>query len=608
MIPQSFIQDLLNRVDIVDLIDRYVKLKRSGANYSACCPFHSEKTPSFTVSQTKQFYHCFGCGAHGTAIGFLIEYSGLGFIDAVKELAQNVGMQVPEERAEKPVHQTSEGESLYDVLLKAAQFYRNELRNAPHAIEYLKNRGLSGDIAKRFGIGYAPAGWQNLARAFPDYNAKSLAAGGLVKTNEDGRRYDVFRDRIIFPIVDVRGHVIGFGGRVLTGGPLTKGGTKPAETDNSEQHEAAGPKYLNSPETPIFEKGRELYGLYQARRAIRDAGRVIVVEGYMDVVGLAQHGIEYAVATLGTATTPLHVQKLLRQSEEIVFCFDGDAAGRRAAWRGLENSLGQLVDGKQVRFLFLPSEHDPDTYVREHGKAAFEEMLGKAVPLSQFLLDELGARVNRATHEGRAKLLQEAKPLIKQITAPMLSLMLRKQLADVAGITQQELDAEFQIKGQPAPAPRYQKREATISQPMRLLMLLLGNWSLCKKVSDERLAMLEASSGYSPVVELIRYARTNDQSSVASFQEAARESPHAAQFEDAASRTLTDAVDFEIADADMESILRSVEDSEVEVEYEQLTTKINKTEEEKARWRHLNRRIAESRGVVVLGGQHENRS
>ncbi len=494
MIPQSFIQDLLNRVDIVDLIDRYVKLKRSGANYSACCPFHSEKSPSFTVSQTKQFYHCFGCGAHGTAIGFLIEYSGLGFPDAVKELAQSVGMQVPEEaRAEKPAYQTSEGESLYDVLLKAAQFYRNELRNAPHAIEYLKNRGLSGDIAKRFGIGYAPAGWQNLERAFPDYKSSALAAGGLVKTNEDGRRYDVFRDRIIFPIVDVRGHVIGFGGRVLTGGPLTKGGAKPVE--DGEQRDAAGPKYLNSPETAIFEKGRELYGLYQARRAIRDAGRVIVVEGYMDVVGLAQHGIEYAVATLGTATTPLHVQKLLRQSEEIVFCFDGDAAGRRAAWRGLENSLAQLVDGKQVRFLFLPSEHDPDTFIRENGKPAFEAMLDKAVPLSQFLLDELSSRVDRGTHEGRAKLLQEAKPLIKQIAAPMLALMLRKQLADVAGLSRQELDGEFQIRSQLAAAPSRSPAIRQRSMARVVMELLLVDNTFAALADRTQLAQADGLAG-----------------------------------------------------------------------------------------------------------------
>jgi DNA primase len=280
MIPQSFIQDLLSRVDIVEVVDRHVKLKRAGANYVACCPFHSEKTPSFTVSQTKQFYHCFGCGAHGTAVGFLMEHGGMGFVEAVKDLAQSVGMKVPEEpRSETAQRRAQQGESLHEVLLRAAQHYRNQLKDAPQAIAYLKQRGLSGDIAKRFGIGYVPDEWQNLAAAFSDYDGPMLATAGLVKSKEDGKRYDVFRNRIMFPIVDVRGNVIGFGGRVLGDGE---------------------PKYLNSPETPVFEKGRELYGLYQARRAIRDAGRALVVEGYMDVVALAQAGVEYAVATLCT--------------------------------------------------------------------------------------------------------------------------------------------------------------------------------------------------------------------------------------------------------------------------------------------------------------------
>ena len=434
MIPQSFIQDLLNRVDIVDVVERYVPLKRAGANYVACCPFHSEKSPSFTVSQTKQFYHCFGCGAHGTAIGFMIEYSGMGFIDAVKDLAQTAGMQVPETKFEKPRNKTEEGDDLHEVMLKAAQYYRQQLKEAPRAIEYLKKRGMSGEVAKEFGVGYAPPAWQNLQAAFTDYNAKSLVAAGLVIQSDEGKRYDRFRDRIMFPIVDTRGHIIGFGGRVL---------------DQGE------PKYLNSPETALFEKGRELYGLYQGRRAIRDAGCVVVVEGYMDVVALAQHGVGYAVATLGTATTPTHVQKLLRQAEQVVFCFDGDNAGRRAAWRALENSLEQLVDGKQLSFLFLPQGEDPDTYVRKFGKETFEKMLRDAKPLSQFLLDELKSQVDIQTPEGRAKLLQEAAPRIKQVAAPLLSLMLRKQLAQVAGITQQELDAQFQIKsGAPAaPAP-----------------------------------------------------------------------------------------------------------------------------------------------------------
>jgi len=422
LIPQSFIQDLLNRVDIVGVIERYVPLKRAGANFVACCPFHSEKTPSFTVSQAKQFYHCFGCGAHGTAVGFVMEYTGAGFVEAVKDLAQSVGMQVPEIKGERPRGKTGEGDDLYAVLLKAAQYYRQQLKNAPRAIAYLKHRGLSGEIAKDFGIGYAPDGWQNLQAAFPDYNAKALVAAGLVIQGDEGKRYDRFRDRIMFPIVDQRGHIIGFGGRVL---------------DHGE------PKYLNSPETPLFEKGRELYGLYQGRRAIRDAGRVIVVEGYMDVVALAQSGIGYAVATLGTATTPVHVQKLLRQTEEIVFCFDGDDAGRRAAWRALENSLAQLTDSKPVKFLFLPQGEDPDTYVRKLGKQAFEKLLGEAQPLSIFMLRKIGEQVDRASQEGRAQLLEEARPLIKQITAPALGLLLRKQLAELAGITLTELNTIY---------------------------------------------------------------------------------------------------------------------------------------------------------------------
>jgi len=472
MIPQTFIQDLLHRVDIVDVVDRYVRLKRAGANFVACCPFHSEKTPSFTVSQTKQFYHCFGCGAHGTAIGFVMEYSGLGFVDAVKELAQTVGMTVPEERSEKAQRRAEESEDLHGVLLSAARFYRTSLKNAPRAIEYLKRRGVSGEVAKRFGVGYAPDAWQNLQAVFPDYNAsKALPAAGLVKQNE-GRRYDLFRDRIMFPIVDVRGNVIGFGGRVIDSGE---------------------PKYLNSPETPVFEKGRELYGLYQARRAIRDAGRVLVVEGYMDVVALAQHGIAYAVATLGTATTGLHVQKLLRQTDEVVFCFDGDAAGRRAAWRALEVSLGELSDGKQVRFLFLPQGEDPDTYVRAHGQDGFEKLLDSAVPLSQFLLDELSARVDVHTAEGCAKLLQDAKPLVKQVTAPLLSLLLRKMLSERVRITQAELDREFQIKS-PSPGrarPAAPVPRQTNSLTRKLIVRLMADPTLAELADPQALAAAE---------------------------------------------------------------------------------------------------------------------
>ena len=374
MIPESFIQELLNRVDIVDVVDKSVPLKKAGANYSACCPFHNEKSPSFTVSPTKQFYHCFGCGAHGTALGFLMEYQGLSFVESIHELAKMVGLQVPQVQSTPEARQQAQAnqkvaESLQEVLQQAANYYKAELKKSPRAIEYLKARGLSGQVAAKFQIGYAPAGWQNLQSVFSHYENEALNVAGLVVENEQGKRYDRFRDRIMFPIHDQKGQVIGFGGRVIN----------PEDT----------PKYYNSPETPLFQKGHELYGLFIARRAIRDAGRALVVEGYMDVVALAQYGIEYAVAALGTATTPFHITKLMRQADEIVFCFDGDNAGRTAAWRAAMNALPALTDGLKLSFLFLPKEHDPDSYVREFGKEKFEAEMKVAMPLSQYILKHL---------------------------------------------------------------------------------------------------------------------------------------------------------------------------------------------------------------------------
>ena len=413
MIPQDFIQQLLARVDIVDVIDKHVKLKKAGQNYSACCPFHNEKTPSFSVSPTKQFYHCFGCGVNGSAIGFLMEYSGMGFRDAVTELAEGVGMSLPQEaNREESIERAQAAASLNEIMTIARDFYRSKLKSAPKAIDYLKNRGLTGEIAAKFGLGYSPDDWQGLKEAVEDYTASSLVECGLVK-DEDGKRYDRFRDRVMFPITDARGNVIGFGGRVIGAGE---------------------PKYLNSPETPLFEKGRELYGLFQARRAIRDSQTAIVVEGYMDVVALAQSGIENAVATLGTATTPIHVQKLLRVADNLVFCFDGDKAGRRAAWRALEQSLPVVMDGKDVRFLFLPAEDDPDTFVRRLGKEAFLNELKIAKPLSAFLFDELSSQVDLTAEEGRSRLLMNAKPLMAQIAAPALAAMLQRRLADLVGL------------------------------------------------------------------------------------------------------------------------------------------------------------------------------
>lgn len=421
MIPQDFIDQLLTRVDIVDVVERYVSLKKAGQNYMACCPFHKEKSPSFSVSPSKQFYHCFGCGAHGNAIRFVMEHAGLGFIDAVNELAASVGMSVPQAPASPQQQQAArQRPSLLECMGQAARFYKQSLKRSPEAIAYLKKRGLTGEIAARFALGYAPDGWTPLQQAFDDYLDDNLVECGLVLRHDDGRRYDRFRHRIMFPIRSSRGDIIGFGGRVL---------------DQGE------PKYLNSPETPLFEKGRELYGLYEARQGIRDAGRVLVVEGYMDVVALAQYGIDYAVAALGTATTPTHVQKLLRQADHVFYCFDGDAAGQRAAWRALENSLEALVDGKALHFLFLPSEHDPDSYVREFGRDAFEQALTRdSLPLSAYLVNELTRRVDMQSQEGRAELVKLATPLLAKVGAPTLGVMLRRRVAELAQIDLNELD------------------------------------------------------------------------------------------------------------------------------------------------------------------------
>ncbi len=432
MIPNDFIQTLLSRVDIVGVIDRYVPLKKAGTNFAACCPFHSEKTPSFTVSPTKQFYHCFGCGAHGTAISFLMEFGGKPFPDAVEELARDAGLEVPRTQGPATPGARDESLDLSGVLLQAAKFYRAKLKESERAIAYLKGRGLSGPVAARFGIGYAPDDWQPLAGAFPDYQSKVLETAGMVIAGDAGKRYDRFRDRIMFPIHDSSGRVIGFGGRVL---------------DKGE------PKYLNSPETPVFSKGRELYGLFQARPAIRAAGKVVVVEGYMDVVALAQHGVEFAVATLGTATTPTHAQKLFRVTETVIFCFDGDEAGRRAAWRALENTLSVLADGKDARFLFLPDGEDPDDFIRKRGKDAFEGLLDQATPLSDFLVNELTVRHPPRSAEGRAALVNAAKPLLAQVSAPVFGALLRQRLAALAGLPEREMAALLPFQSPAAPAP-----------------------------------------------------------------------------------------------------------------------------------------------------------
>lgn len=468
MIPETFIQELLARVDIVDVVERYVRLKKSGQNYVACCPFHSEKTPSFTVSPSKQFYHCFGCGAHGTAIGFLMQYQGLGFVEAVEALAQSVGLVVPRTHAGASRAPTTPG--LYGVLREALRYYREALKDSPEAAAYLKGRGITGEIAARFGLGYAPSGWQNLAAVFPDYaRSQLLRDAGLVIDHEGGRRYDRFRDRIMFPILDARGNVIGFGGRVLGAGE---------------------PKYLNSPETPVFHKGQELYGLPQARQAIRARGRAVVVEGYMDAIACAQHGVEEVVASLGTAITGEQVRRLLKLAPVIVFCFDGDAAGRKAAWRALENSLPVVADGASLSFCFLPEGEDPDSFLRRNGRDAFAARLDRGVSLSRFLLQELAGRHDLATPEGRAALIETAKPLIAQVNAPALALLLRKELAEAVGLTAAELDSLLPAsRGGPAPRTRRVPARLAPSRDRAILRMLVARPGLGVDVSwDEDMA------------------------------------------------------------------------------------------------------------------------
>ena len=512
MIPASFVQDLLTRVDIVDIVGRHVELKKAGINHKGLCPFHGEKSPSFIVSATRQTYHCFGCGVHGNAVGFLMEHLGVGFPDAVRDLAQQAGMTVPEDDSspeERALAATKKARqaTLSETLAKANDHYRKQLKITPRAIDYLKTRGLSGEIAATFGMGYAPDGWRALASAFPKYDDPLLQESGLVispdeegVSEEDRKRYDRFRDRIMFPIRSVQGEVIGFGGRVL---------------DKGE------PKYLNSPETPVFSKGKELYGLYEARQGLRQKGYALVVEGYMDVVALAQLGFPNAVATLGTACGAEHVQKLFRFTEAIVFSFDGDAAGRRAAGRALEASLPFATDTRSIRFLFLPSEHDPDSYVRQLGAAAFERLVEQAVPLSKQLIEAAGEGCDLSAAEGRARLLANAKPMWQALPDGALKRQLLGELAKLAGLEISDVNELWKMTGsrgagsasggEPAArapwksanaAPKFTRgknpRKAPNSpadQAMRMLMLHSAWWDELSTADHELLHALPAPLG-----------------------------------------------------------------------------------------------------------------
>ena len=472
-IPTSFIDELLVRVDIVDVIDSRVQLKKTGREYQACCPFHNEKTPSFTVSPDKQFYHCFGCGAHGSALGFLMEYEHMGFVEAVEELASVAGMEVPREAGlvtEERGHQ-----DLYGVMEQAASYYRQQLKQhaeAARATDYLKGRGLTGEVAAAFELGFAPSGWDNLGAYLigKGVTEAQLLEAGLAVKKDRGGHYDRFRDRIMFPIRDRRGRVVGFGGRQL------------GDDD--------GPKYLNSAETPIFHKGRELYGLYQARKAERKLTRVVVVEGYMDVVALAQFGVHNAVATLGTATTRDHLERLFRVVPQIVFCFDGDRAGRQAAWRALENVLPVLSEGRQVNFMFLPDGEDPDTLVRKEQQAGFEARVASAMSFSDYFFGELVETVDISTIDGRAQLVTLARPLLEKLPEGMLRHMMATRLAEIAKIDVSALSGLTMAMRTPS---RAQARSRSRSMPSRggapstlrqAIQYLLHRPSLAAQIED----------------------------------------------------------------------------------------------------------------------------
>lgn len=477
LIPQDFIDDLIARADIVEVVGRRVQLKKAGREFKACCPFHDEKTPSFTVSPGKGFYHCFGCGAHGTAIGFLMEFDHMSFVEAIESLANSMGVEIPRSESDQPAKRYDELFSLMDAV---ARHWQSCLKETPEAVEYLKNRGIDGSTAKRFGIGFAPDGWSNVLDKFGQSEEATdrLLATGLVIRKDSGKHYDRFRDRIMFPIRDARGRTIGFGGRTMGDGE---------------------PKYLNSPETILFHKGRELYGMYEARQALRHIDRLVVVEGYMDTIALARNGIDYVVATLGTATTSEHLNHLFRLTENVYFSFDGDRAGTKAAWRALENALPQIREGRQIRFVFLPEGQDPDSYVNENGAEAFVQLLEAGLPLSEFLIRELASQVDMDTIDGRAKLAEMARPLVNRIPAGIYRELLLESLAESVGLSATKLEkmmiagaqaVDRSVHAGPAAIPR-RRRSATSGGPSvvrRAITLVLNYPEAGKNLDVEMLA------------------------------------------------------------------------------------------------------------------------
>ena len=647
LIPQSFIADLLNRVDIVDVVGQHVKLKKAGANYQGLCPFHSEKSPSFSVSPTKQFYHCFGCGAHGSAISFLMEYSGLGYVDAIEDLARSAGLDVPrEERTANDVARQQQAMALSEVMSSAAEWYRQQLKGNTRAVEYLKGRGLTGEIAKRYALGYAPDGWQGLEAVFGPYSnddiAKTLLEGGLIIQGEQTegapsskqavKRYDRFRDRVMFPIRNPKGQTIGFGGRIL---------------DQGE------PKYLNSPETPLFSKGNTLYGLFEARQAIRAQEYVLVCEGYMDVVALAQLGFPNAVATLGTACTANHVRMLLRQTDKVVFSFDGDSAGQRAAQRALEACLPLMSDDKEIRFLFLPTEHDPDSYVRAYGAPAFEKVIKEAMSISSFFFKIVSEDHELTTPEGRAHTHHAAKPLLLSMPPIALRTQILRELAIRTNTTPAELEAFCGLTIAPAPVQQSTyssnstrpqngfvnsgnraqgapwqaskgsaKRVATqnieppkapmdlAEQMLRVLIqfphlgkaLDANQRTLALKAAEQRstkaLELMQDLLAQCDLVELVQGENGKPASvgagAFAMFQDQLSRSALAPLYEVLRKRVMDSDLDLEGATADLEGAFKKLELAELKQEMTEITQKIAEstaTEQDRARYRELGEKL-----------------
>ena len=572
-IPQQFIDDLLNRVDIVEVIDSRVPLKKKGKEYSACCPFHSEKTPSFTVSQNKQFYHCFGCKANGSAIGFLMEYEHLSFPDAIEELARMQGIEVPYEGGQRPDPAVKKAQTdLYDLMQETAQFYQQQLRQQPqaqNAVNYLKERGLSGEVAKDFGIGYAPDGWDNLIKVLgttPE-REKALVTTGMLIQKDNGQCYDRFRDRIMFPIRDRRGRCIAFGGRIL-----------PKDQTNTDKE---GAKYLNSPETPLFHKGRELYGLYEARQALRDIPHLMVVEGYMDVVALAQFDVRYAVATLGTATTPDHMQRLFQLTSEVVFCFDGDRAGKDAAWRALQTCLPEMRDGRETRFMFLSEGEDPDSYIRKIGKETFELELKQSQTFSEYLFKQLTDEADISGIGGRAKLVEIARPMLSQMPEGIYRKLMFEQLEKLGRVElSQPQAAQTSTSRRSKPSRQSSSNTKNQMTPVRKAITLLlyqpsiaQHWLNSHASKSNELAKLDLP-GMELLLEVLEILRNSPNLSTSALIERWRETPTANHLSKLVSWQ-PELDDSEALEIEFSALMNALSKQSVDLRYDDLQAKLD---------------------------------